>query len=112
MAYKRIQGGIQPDVSLRVTSNFVWKSLLLELRPYKGESKTRLPFRVEGEYGSKRWTKLCKRCLVKPWQHKEYTSVRVQFGKGYYGVRLQFIARAQNYTAATEVPIVLVKQGY
>ena len=66
---------------------------------------------MEEEYGSKTWTKICKRCLVKPWQHKQYTSVRVQFCKEYYGVRLQFIARAQNYTAATKVPIVIIQQG-
>ena len=111
VAYKRIQGGIQPDVSLRVSSNFRWKSLWLELRPYGCESKTRLPFRVEEKYGCKKWTKLCKRCLAKPWQHKQYTSVRVQFCKSYYGMRLQFIARTENYIAATKVPIVIVKQG-
>jgi len=66
---------------------------------------------VEEEYGSKIWTKMCKRCLVKPWEHKQYTSVRVQFCKEYYGVRLQFVARAENYTAATEVPIVIIQQG-
>ena len=111
VAYKRIQGGIQPDVSLRVSSSFRWKSLLLELRPYGGKSKVRLPFRVEEEYGSKIWNKLCKRSLVKPWQHKQYTCVRVQFCKRYYGVRLQFIARAESCIATTEIPIVLGKQG-
>ena len=111
VAYKRIQGGIQPDISLRVTSNFAWKSLWLELRKFGCESKTRLPFRVEEQYGCKTWTKLCKRCLVKPWKHKQYTSVRVQFCREYYGARLQFVARADNCIAATEVPIVILKQG-
>ena len=111
VVYKRIQGGIQPDVSLRISSNFPWKSLWLELRPYEGDSKIRLPFRVEEKYGSKIWTKLCKSCLVQPWKHKQYTSVRVQFCKQYYGVRLQFMARAEHYIAATDVPIVILKKG-
>ena len=111
VAYKRIQGGIQPDVSVRISSNFAWKSLWLELRPYGCESKISLPFRVEEEYGCKKWTEPSERCLVEPWQHKKYTTVRVQFCKQYYGVRLQFIARAEHYIAATQVPIVLLKQG-
>ena len=109
VAYKRIQGGIQPDVSLRISGNFQWKSLSLELRICG--SNTRLPFRVEEEYGSKIWTKLCKRCSVQPWKHRRFTSVRVQFCKQYYGMRLQFMARAENNIAATEVPIVILKEG-
>ena len=112
VAYKRIQGGVQPDVSVRITSNFIWDMLSLELRPYGcANSMTRLPFHVEEEYGSKVWTRRCKSCLVQPWQHKQYTTVRVQFCKGYYGMRLQFIARVGKYTAFTKIPIVVVKAG-
>lgn len=116
VSYKRIQGGIQPDISLRFTSNIDWKALSLELRPYGRASKTRFRFRVEEEYGSKVWTKPCKSCVVQPWLHKQYTSVRVQFCKEYYEERLQFTARVQiarvgAFRAVTEVPIILVASG-
>ena len=112
VAYKRIQGGVQPDVSVRITSNFIWEMLSLELRPYGcTENIKRLPFHVEEEYGSKVWTRRCESCLVQPWQHKQYTTVRIQFCKGYYGMRLQFIARVGKHTACTKIPIVVVKAG-
>jgi hypothetical protein len=68
-------------------------------------------FHVDEECGSKVWTRRCESCLVQPWQHKQYTTVRIQFCKGYYGMRLQFIARVGKHTACTKIPIVVVKAG-
>ena len=111
VAYKRIQGGIQADVSLRVTSNFIWKKLFLELRPHGCASEKRLPFRVEVKHGSKVWTERCTGCVVQPWQHKDYTSIRVQFCREYYGVRLRFLAHVGKLSATTATPIIIVKPG-
>ena len=102
---KRIQGGVQPDIALRVTSNFAWTSLQLTLHGCK--SKKQLQFCVEMEHGSKLWSEPAHACIVRSWKHKEYTSVRVQFCREYYGQKIQFKARIGNLSATTETPIVL-----
>ena len=109
VAYKRIQGGVQPDISLHVTSNFKWSMLSLKLCPY-GTPNIQLPFRVEKRYRSKAWSTNCNSCMVESWVHKPYTIMRVQFCKEYIGVRLQFVARVGDLFAATETPIILLKR--
>ena len=91
-------------------SDVEWKTVSLELRRYGVRSSKRFPFRVEKEYGSKVWSE-CKSYSLRRWRHKRYTSVRAQFCKDYYGVRLQFVVRVGRHSAATEVPIVLVTKG-
>ena len=109
VAYKKIQGGVQPDMSLRITSNFSWKRLSLTLRPYRCTSKKQLPFRVEEKHGSKEWTEQCQDCHVQPWKHKCYTSVRVQFCREYFGTQLEFLVRGQNnVNAATKLPFIVL----
>lgn len=109
VVFKKIQGGIQPDISLRLTGNFPWSLVSIVLRPYGGTSNKQFPFRAEMKYGSKQWSKRCKNCLVRAWQHKRYTNVRIQFCRDYYGVPLQFIAQAETLCAATTTPIVTFK---
>ena len=111
VVFKKIQGGIQPDISLRLTGNFPWSLVSIVLRPYGGTSNKQFPFRAEMKYGSKQWSKRCKNCLVRAWQHKRYTNVRIQFCRDYYGVPLQFIAQAETLCAATTTPIVTFKPG-
>ena len=107
VVHKRIQGGVQADIALRLTSNFAWTYLKLTL--HGGDSKKKLRFCVEMEHGSKRWSKPVDACMVRSWQHKLYTSVRAQFCKEYYGQKLQFKARIADLSATTETPIVLTQ---
>ena len=107
IAHKRIQGGVQADISLRVTSNFTWTCLTLTL--HRCKSKKRLPFRVEIVHHSKEWSKDCDACILRSWNHKRYTSVRVQFCKEYYGQQLEFRARFASVIAKTQTPIVITK---
>lgn len=118
IAYKRIQGGKQPDICLRVTSNFAWQSVSLELREHAptskkhaSASKKRFHFRIEKEYGSKVWSKRCKKHLVHNSQSKNHTNIRVQFCREYYGLNLQFFVRTSKHTAMTKLPIFLLKSG-
>lgn len=48
---------------------------------------------------------------MKASKSKTYTSVRIQFCREYYGVRLQFAARVGRESAVTAVPIVLLRAG-
>ena len=108
IVHKRIQGGVQADISLRVASNFKWTCLTLTLHTYK--SKKRVRFRVEIGHLSKQWSKDCDASIVRSWKHKQYTNVRVQFCKEYYGQQLQFRARVASLIAAeTQTPIVITK---
>ena len=107
IAHKRIQGGVQADISLRVKSNFTWNLLTLTL--HRCKSKKRLPFRVEIDHLSKQWSKDCDACIVRSWEHKRYTSVRAQFCKEYYGQQLQFSARVASLIAKTRTPIVTTR---
>lgn len=108
VAYKHIQGGKQPDISLRVTSHF---PVYLELRQHKCSSTKRYCFRVELMHRSKTWSECCARYLVQPSKHKRYSNVRIQFCKGYYGVPLQFHVHGRGETAVTSMPIVLLTSG-
>lgn len=109
VVFKKIQGGIQPDISLRLTGNFPWSLVSIVLRPYGVTSTKQFPFRAEMKYGSKQWSKRCKNCLVRAWQHKRYTNVRIQFCRDYYGIPLQFIAQVEGLCAVTTTPIVTFK---
>lgn len=96
---------MQPDIALRVTSNFAWTSLQLTLHGRK--YKKQLRFCVEMEHCSKLWSEPAHACIVRSWKHKEYTSVRVQFCREYYGQKIQFKARIAGLSAITETPIVV-----
>ena len=108
VAYKRIQGGIQSDITLRVTSNFSWYISFLSLHQFDAENnEQQLPFRVETLHGTRSWMLCPKGCFVRSWHHKRYTSVRVQFFKHYCGRRLKFSMKIGNLTASTTTPIVV-----
>ena len=102
---------MQPDLTLRIRSNFSWKAVSLELREQHCSYEKRFAFRFETEHGSKKWSQRCKQCFVKASKSKTYTSVRIQFCREYYGVRLQFAARVGRESAVTAVPIVLLRAG-
>ena len=107
IVYKRIQGGVQADISLRVKSNFEWNRLTLTL--HRRKSQKRLRFRVEIDHRSQEWSEDCDACIVRSWKHKQYTSVRAQFCKEYYGQQLHFRARAEHLVTETHTPIVITK---
>ena len=110
VAHKRIQGGVQADISLRVTSNFPWQRSCLTLHPY-GCSETLLPFRVENKHRSKKWSDNASKFSIQQWTHKRYTSVRVQFCKRYYDQRLQFTFQVEGERAVSATPIIVVKNA-
>ena len=110
VAYKRIQGGIQSDITLRITSNFSWYIAFLSLHQFDPNNTNKeqpLPFRVEKLHGTRSWMVCRKGCFVRSWHHKRYTSVRIQFFKHYCGRRLQFTMQIGDMHAATTTPIVV-----
>ena len=110
IAYKKIQGGIQSDVTLRMASNFAWDSALLLLH-YFGDKHRLLPFRAEKIHGAKVWVEHRSGCFVKSCDDKHFTSVRVQFCKEYYDKPIQFSIKVDESTASTALPIVILREG-
>ena len=113
IAYKRIQGGIQPDITLRMATNLPWDTALLSLQFYGqrqvlGQS---LPFRVEKMHGAKVWAEHWNGCLVKSCEDKLFTRVRVQFCKSYFEKPIQFCVKVEDTSATTALPIVIIKEG-
>ena len=107
IAYKTVHGGNRSDICLHITSNFPWKSGSLFLHPHGQAFTEQLPFHVEQQYNSKKWSKASNSCAVHAWAHKSYTSVRVQFCRDYYGAKLQFTIKTGDISGATVTPIII-----
>ena len=107
VAYKKIRGRYQPDITLFIRSKLKCTILSIALRQHGSTSYVKLPFRVETEYKSEVWER-CTNFSLRMWPHTSCTPLRVQFCPDYCdNLRVHFVVRVGNLFAITDPPIVV-----